>query len=168
MENGIYHYYVEGEDEKKIINTLKTDFQIIQAGKVDVFNVVQNKLKKNILMRLKTGTTVVLVFDTDTNQTQILEENIRFLRKQSHIKKVICIPQVKNLEDELKRSCNISQIKELTHSKSNSNYKHDLIQCKNLKQVLENHGFDIELFWCKNPMFPFDSFKNESQFIKIR
>lgn len=49
----IYHFFVEGEGERAIINTLKTDFQCIQAGKVDVFNVIQNKLNKNILMKLK-------------------------------------------------------------------------------------------------------------------
>ena len=46
MGNKYYHYYVEGEDDKKIVNTLKTDFQIIEPGKVDVFNVVQNVLTK--------------------------------------------------------------------------------------------------------------------------
>ena len=48
-----YHYFVEGEGEYAIIKTLKTDLQCIQAGKVDVFNVIQNNLNKNILMRLK-------------------------------------------------------------------------------------------------------------------
>ena len=39
MSKNIYHFFVEGEGERAIINTLKTDFQCIQAGKVDVFNV---------------------------------------------------------------------------------------------------------------------------------
>lgn len=52
MSKNIYHFFVEGEGERAIINTLKTDFQCIQAGKVDVFNVIQNKLNKNILMKL--------------------------------------------------------------------------------------------------------------------
>ena len=43
---------------------------------------------------------------------------------------VICITQVHNLEDELKRSCNIRQIKDLLGSKSNSEFKHDLIKAK--------------------------------------
>lgn len=55
MSKNIYHFFVEGEGERAIINTLKTDFQCIQAGKVDVFNVIQNKLNKNILMKLKPG-----------------------------------------------------------------------------------------------------------------
>ena len=36
-----YQYFVEGEDEKKIINTLKSDMGLIQAGKVQVVNCVQ-------------------------------------------------------------------------------------------------------------------------------
>ncbi len=43
------------------------------------------------------------------------------------VKEVICITQVKNLEDELLRSCDVKQIKELTGSKSNSNYKRDML-----------------------------------------
>lgn len=76
----IYHFFVEGEGERAIINTLKTDFQCIQAGKVDVFNVIQNKLNKNILMKLKPGTIVILVFDTDKDETDILDYNLHFLK----------------------------------------------------------------------------------------
>lgn len=108
----------------------------------------------------------MLIFDTDTDQIDTLLENIRFLQKQSIVKKVICVPQVKNLEHELLRSCNIKQIKELTGSKSNSNYKHDLIQHKNLSNALKTHEFNIEKFWCKDPAYPFDTIKNESLSIK--
>lgn len=103
MSKNIYHFFVEGEGERAIINTLKTELQCIQAGKVDVFNVIQNKLNKNILMKLKPGTIVILVFDTDKDETDILDYNLRFLKKQSNVKKVIIIPEVKNLEDELVR-----------------------------------------------------------------
>ena len=112
MANNIYHYYVEGDDEKKVIDTLKTSMQLIISGKVDVFNVIERKFTRNQIMRLKQGTIVVLVFDTDTNQVDTLLENILFLQKQPIVKKVICVPQVKNLDDELLRSCNIKQIKE--------------------------------------------------------
>ena len=166
MANNIYHYYVEGDDEKKVIDTLKTSMQLIISGKVDVFNVIERKFTRNQIMRLKQGTIVVLVFDTDTNQVDTFLENILFLQKQPIVKKVICVPQVKNLEDELLRSCNIKQIKELTGSKSNSNYKHDLIQHKNLSNALKTHGFNIEKFWCKDPSYPFDTIKNESLSIK--
>lgn len=166
MANNIYHYYVEGEDEKKVIDTLKTSMQLIISGKVDVFNVIERKFTRNQILRLKQGTIVVLVFDTDTNKIDILLENIHFLKKQSIIKKVICIPQVKNLEDELLRSCDIKQIKELTNSKSNSNYKHDLIQHKSLSSALNKHKFNIEKFWCKKPTNLFNGIKNESQLIK--
>lgn len=166
MANNIYHYYVKGDDEKKVVDTLKTSMQLIISGKVDVFNVIERKFTRNQIMRLKQGTIVVLVFDTDTNKIDVLLENIRFLKKQSIIKKVICIPQVKNLEQELIESCNIKQIKELTGSKSNSNYKHDLIQHKNLSNALKLHGFNIENFWCKEPSYPFDIIKNESSLIK--
>lgn len=145
--NNIYYYFVEGEDEEKLIQVLKTDLRCIVPGKVQKFNVVDKKLNKARLMSLKMGTSVVLVFDTDTGNADILRENIQFLRKEQNIKEVICITQVKNLEDELIRSCDIRQIKELTGSKSNKNYKHDMIKDSRLDKKLFEHRFDLVKFW---------------------
>ena len=140
MSKNIDHFFVEGVGERTIINTLKTDFQCIQAGKVDVFNVIQNKLNKNMLMKLKPGTIVILVFDTDKDETDILDSNLRFLKKQPNVKKVIIIPEVKNLEDELVRSCNITNVKDLMRSKSNSEYKSDLTKCKKFKTSINKQS----------------------------
>lgn len=45
-----YHYFVEGQDEEKLINVLKTDMRCIVSGKVQKFNIVQEKLTKPRLM----------------------------------------------------------------------------------------------------------------------
>lgn len=85
-KNGQYiQYYVEGQDEEKILSVLKTDMQLILPGKVSKFNVVQNKLTRARLMNLRPGTMVVLVFDTDTNNSKILKENIDILKKFSAV-----------------------------------------------------------------------------------
>lgn len=134
-KNKVFRYYVEGDDDRKLIDTLKSDFQNIQPGRVEKFNVVQNEFKIGHVRVLKPDTTVVLVFDTDTVNCAILMKNIDFLLKQKGIiKEIICIPQVSNLEDELVRSCNIRQIKELTKSKSNREFKTDILHISNLKK----------------------------------
>ena len=104
MSDYLYHYYVEGENEEKIVNALKAELRCIKPGKVTVFDVVKRKLTKERLMRLKKGTIVVLVFDTDTDSADILKMNLEFLSKQSFIKKTICVTQVENLEDELEKN----------------------------------------------------------------
>lgn len=142
-----YHYFVEGQDEEKIVKVLKTDLRCIVPGKVQVFNVIQQKLTKLRLMSLKPDTTVVLIFDTDKGKSSTLLENIKFLKKEVNVKDVLCITQVKNLEDELIRSCDIKQIKELTGSKSNKDYKRDIIKDNIFDQKLKKHKFDFELFW---------------------
>ena len=38
MSKNIYHFFVEGEGERAIINTLKTELQCIQAGKVECYS----------------------------------------------------------------------------------------------------------------------------------
>ncbi len=159
-------YFVEGEDEEKMLSVLKTDMQLIVPGKVSKLNVVQDKLTKARLMNLRPDTTVVLVFDTDTSSANILKENIEILKKTPAVQSIICITQVKNLEDELIRSCDIKTIRELTGSKTDTEYKRDLIKAYNLAALLKKHGFDINKFWVKDAVGVFGEFKNESRLIK--
>ena len=168
MPNKIYQYYVEGENEAKIINTLKSELRCIQPGKVTVFDVVQHRITKNRLMRLRQDTVVVLVFDTDRDSSLILRENISFIRKQSNIKTVLCITQVRNLEDELVRSCDIRTVMELTGSKSLADFKHDLNKEKNLGAKLTKASFDISKFYIREPYGEFSGIINNSESIKIK
>ena len=167
MKREQYHYFVEGEDDRKVVNTLKTDLQWIKPSKVQVFNVIEEELTSLITRTLKPGTIVVLVFDTDTGKKNTLLKNIRFLQKDSNVKQVLCIMQVKNLEDEFLRSCAISQIKELTGSKSNSDYKRDLLRQSNLADKLKKHQFQFEKFWNSSDKV-YESICNDSAQIKIK
>ena len=167
MKREQYHYFVEGEDDRKVVNILKTDLQWIKPGKVQVFNVIEEELTSLITRTLKPGTIVVLVFDTDTGKKNTLLKNIRFLQKDSNVKQVLCIMQVKNLEDEFLRSCAISQIKELTGSKSNSDYKRDLLRQSNLADNLKKHQFQFEKFWNSSDKV-YESICNDSAQIKIK
>lgn len=91
-----YCYFVEGADEKKIIDTFKTDMKLIQPGKVYVVNPVQEKIP----------------------MSRILKANIKLISSSRNDLRAICVTQVKNLEDELIRSCDIRNIRELTNSRS--------------------------------------------------
>jgi len=167
-KNRIYQYYVEGENEKKLIDVLKSEYRNIIAGKVEKLNLVEKKITCQKLMTLKKGTIIILVFDTDTEASEILDENIRFLKSQKFIKEVICITQVRNLEDELKRSCNIKQIKELTGSKTNSEFKHDMQHITNFKQKLDSAEFDLEKLWTCNAEDAFGHILNEADKVKLK
>ncbi|MDY5779671.1 MAG: hypothetical protein SPK04_06990 [Succinivibrionaceae bacterium] len=68
----IYQYFVEGEDEKHLIEVLKTDMKLIMPGKVQIFNVVQEIIKDSRLKILSNNTTLVFLFDTDVENTNIL------------------------------------------------------------------------------------------------
>lgn len=167
-KKAVYHYYVEGEDEISLLNALKMELGCIESGRVEKFNAIQNRFSTARIRPLKQGTIVVLVYDTDVEgNVEILRQNIKFLEKQSGIKKVLCIPQVKNLEDEIKRACKIKNIKELTRSVTNSDYKNDIIKCSNLGGRLQKCQFDISKLWNQNPSKPFLEFGNDAESIKI-
>lgn len=167
MKNVNVQYYVEGDDEKKLVNTLKNQLGVIITGKVQTLNVVENKINNNILRTLKKGTIVVLIFDTDTKKVDILNNNIEKLTNCSFVSKVITIPQVSDLEDELIRSCNIKKITELLNSRSKKDFKRDLIHVTNLNKKLKEHAFDINLFWNQQPESPYNNISNESKSVKI-
>lgn len=167
MADNLYQYYVEGENEEKVVNSLKSELRCIRTGKVAVFDVVKRRITRNKLRQLKRNTIVVLVFDTDTDNAEILNENIEFIRKQNYIKDVICVTQVQNLEDEIERSCNIKMAKQLTGSRSLEDYKRDLNAEKNLGTKLRNAEFDIDKFWSMSPSGAFEKIPNEATKIKI-
>ena len=80
---------------------------------------------------------------------------------------MLCITQVKNLEDELKRSCNIKEIKELTGSKSNSDFKHDMRKEKQFGNKMMKKGFDMEKFWIKTDNHIYKEILNQAAEIKL-
>ncbi len=167
MKDVNIQYYVEGEDEKKLLEVLKNKLKVIKPGKVLKLNVVTKRISDAVLRTLKNGTIVVLVFDTDTKDLDILEQNIKKLKEYRFISSVIAIPQVPNLEGELIHSCNIKRITELLNSRSKSEFKSDLIHVSNLDSKLIEHGFDIKLFWNQQPKPPYHQILNEAYKIKI-
>lgn len=167
MKNERFQYYVEGPDDKKVVDTLKTKMGLIKPGKVDVLNVVTEKITEMRLRTLSPGTTVVLVFDTDVGNRDILEMNLQILKKSNRVKDIILIPQVSKLEEELVRSCDIRQIKELLDSKTNEEFKRDVLRVTNLDAKLKQHKFDIKSFWSTIPAHPYQDIPNQSEKVKL-
>jgi hypothetical protein len=165
-KNDSYYYFLEGECEEHIFPFLKKYY--IKSGKKMKLNLIQNKISKAITRTFKSNTVVVIVFDTDTSTgVSILEYNIAELKKEKNVKDIILIPQVKNFEDELKKSTNIRQIKEFTGSLSNSDFKRDFLKITNLESKFKMHKFDIKKFWASNPTDLYQSLKNMSEKIKL-
>ena len=76
-----------------------------------------------------------------------LKENIKIL---SSISQIVIIEQNKNLEDELKRATNVKEIREILNSKSNKDWKRDMLNTINLLEKLEKKNFQISKFWINN------------------
>ena len=71
----ILHYFVEGENERKLIETIKNKY--LYSGKIKIINTIQNKVPNSILRTLERETVVVLIFDTDVEKIDVLDENIK-------------------------------------------------------------------------------------------
>lgn len=107
-------YLVEGKCEAALLAALKERPQKILSGRVKIFNVITNLIPRSQLVTIQAGTTIVFVFDTDVPVTESLKKNIELVDTYCSKTKVIFLPQVMNLEDELVRCTDISSISELT------------------------------------------------------
>ena len=161
-------YVVEGETEVRLIEVLKTEMHFIYAGKVLKHNVVQDIIKKVRFLSYNKNTLFVLIFDTDTDGVEVLQENIKILSRLPNASGVLTIPQVKNLEDELCYSCGIKDIRMLTTSKSVSDFKRDFLKMRNLKVRLQEVGFERTLLWSRSPRGEFAAIKNCASKIKLK
>ena len=64
-----------------------------------------------------------------------------------------------NSEDELIYACGIREIKEITKSRSNSDFKTDLLHSRNVGQLLRNCGFDFSRLWNRTVAFEWESLR---------
>lgn len=167
MKVNYIQYYVEGECEEKLVNTLKSELMLVKPGKVQKFNAIESEITNARLIALRPGTMVVLIFDTDTRNVDILNKNIKKLQSCKSVVDLVLIPQIKNLEDELVKSCNIRDVKELLGSKSTKDFKCDFIRVSNLAYKLKNKNFDINLIWTETPVSPYQHIENHSKKIKL-
>lgn len=168
MRKNIIQYYVEGEDDKKVIDILKTEMGLIKPGKVQVLNAVTEEITDLRLRALSPGTTVVLVFDVDAGNANVLKNNIEKLKACGAVANVVTIPQVPNLEGEILRSCDIKKIEELLNSKSRRDFKSDLLRVTNLAAKLKEHQFSIDRFWAATPTPPYQMIPNQSPQVKFK
>ena len=160
-------YYVEGRCEEKLLNALKEQPQKVQSGRVKVFNIIQNTLSNSQLITIQPGTTVTLVFDTDVAQTDCLKENIAKLRKYCSKIKIVFLAQVLNFEDELVRCSDLKAVTELTHSRSNKDFKRDFCAMTNTRAALERVSLKAEMLWTEEPPEEFVFIDRNSASVKL-
>ena len=159
-------YFVEGECEAKLINALKEAPAVIRPGKIKIINVIQNVLSSSQLVQIQAGTTVVLAFDTDVPKTDCLQENIRQLRKKCTKVELVFLAQVRNFEEELVRCTDVERASELTHSRSNKDFKRDFCATTNTRYLLDRHNLVLSKLWTTHPPEEFSFVTSNSDIIK--
>lgn len=168
VKSKFIQYYVEGPDDKKVVDTLKTEMGLVRPGKVHVLNVVAEEITDLRLRTLSPGTMVVLVFDVDAGNIETLKKNIQNLKAYKAVSEIVTITQVPKLEGELVRSCNIRQIKELLNSRTNEDFKRDVMRVTNLGAKLREHKFNIDQFWSATPTSPYQDIPNQASKVKLK
>lgn len=163
-----YIYLCEGQIEKKILEIFIKEFRILVPGKLEVFNVIQDRLKTSYLTAYSKYTHFVLVFDTDTDNSTILKENLRFLQNHLSKDKIIVVPQVRNIEDELVYCCDVKHIWDLTKYHTLKDFKDNVITDNTFGKKLIKHKFNGKLLWSRTPRDKFSFCRNDSNKIKIK
>lgn len=166
----LYHYFVEGECEEKLINSYKLPPYLgFKPGKVEVFNFIQKRISNQRLLSLNKNTVIILVYDIDVEKIEILEENIKKLNDFDF--KVYHIQSIKNFEDEIVFSTNLKNINSMFNTEGIEEFKNHFIHQDKLPNRLSKENFSIEKIWSRvNTKEPFCKFsrKEDLKFIKSR
>lgn len=162
-------YFVEGKCEEQLIRSLKVDPARLLPGRVKILNPVLKQISRSQLVTINADTTVVLVYDTDVKLSQRLSQNIKNLKKYCHRVNIVHLAQVFNLEDELVRSTDVSDVKELTKSTGFSSFKNDFCRMnyQQCRHMLQQHQFNIEKMWATQPSEPFQFVKQNGEEVKL-
>ncbi len=164
------HYFTEGECEKAFIRSyMFKDGQHFKPGKIEVFNFINQRLSKAKARTINKDMSVAIVFDTDVENIDVLEENINLLKTVSMLddSHIFLIPSIKNFEDELVYSSSkIKSIHDLFKTKSVAEFKKKFIVHHDIVSKLDDVGFVFELIWSRNAKPPFDKYNNSSKKIK--
>ena len=160
-------YFVEGKCEATLLAALKERPQKIVSGRVKIFNVIENVIPRSQLVTIQAGTIIVFVFDTDVPNTESLKKNIQLVSAYCSKPKLVFLPQVMNLEDELVRCTDIRNVSELTRSKSAKDFKRDFCAMTNCRDVLERHQIDVSQLWTQDPPEVFRFIPPNSKTIKL-
>ena len=168
MDNRKYFYLTEGECEEKLVKALKLKPALIHSGRVEKYNVIQKTLSDRKLMLLDPGSVVVLVFDTDTDETEILRKNINLLKLLSVEVEVLTVAQVLNFEDEIERSTDVKRAQDFTKSESVSDFKSAINRMKeeSFRSALMRHKLDLSKLWSQKPPKPFEFVSQDSEKVK--
>ena len=168
MDNRRFYYLAEGECEEKLLKALKVKPALIHPGKVENFNVIQRTLKPNKLMGFQPGSSVVLVFDTDKEETAILKKNVELLKSLSFRVEVITIAQVLNFEDEIEYCTDVGKAQEFTRSENVSEFKSAVNRMKEVefRLALKRHKFDVSKLWTKKPPKAFSFVEQQGDKVK--
>lgn len=147
----IYQYFVEGECERFFIKQFShCKDQHFKSGKVDVHNVVNEKLSSSILTALKNDTTLILIYDVDKYNSDLLQENLKLIKKYAQVREIIHIQSIKNFEDELVRCSKVNNVDEIFSTKSSDEFKKKFLACKDLSAKMKQIKLDFDKLWSKD------------------
>lgn len=166
--NNIYHYYVEGECEEKLLNTYKiSPYFYFQSGKVEVYNFINKRITNQRLMALKEKTIIILVYDIDVKKTEVLEENVKRLIECGF--EVYHVQSIRNFEDEIVYSTSLKNINEMYGTNNSTAFKKKFLSQNDLDKRLKKEKFDICLIWSRvNDSNPFNEYSTQKALDVIR
>jgi hypothetical protein len=163
-------YYVEGQNEEKLVSVLKTEMQVIPPGAAEVLNPLVKLIAKAKRISYRPKTTVVLIFDTDKADINpdIFQRNLKNLQNIKNVEKILTVTQVKTIEDELIHSTDIRMIEELLPSKNAKAFKNDFNHQypERIARKLAEHHFRIDLLWSRQPGGLYARIANEGALLK--
>ena len=153
-------YLVEGKCEELLIKYLISKDKIL-PGKVYLNNITNTKITIRYLIQFNDFDEIIFVYDTDINNTNIIDENIERIKEFHNRIKFYHLQSVYTIEDEIVRASSINNIHKLFNTKTIKDYKKEFCQCSNLNDKLNKIAIIPELLWTNKPNNSFDKYYNK-------
>ena len=168
--SGHFRYFVEGECEKAFVKAFMfCDGDSFCEGQVEVFNFVNERFPITKARTIQRESKIAIVVDTDVDNIDILEANIKTLENVAMIVRdnIYIVLSINNFEDELVFSCSdISSINQIFGTKGMNEFKNKFIKHNDLRNKLLKIGFDIVKIWSRNASNKFSKYNNDGKKIK--
>ena len=147
-------YFVEGECEKKLIKAyMNLDETCFHLGKVEVFNMFNERMSNAYARTIKKKTKIIIILDSDVPNVELLDENLKTIKKVTNItdEDIIILFSIRTFEDELIYSCSkLTNIHSLFNTKGIDEFKKKFIGRENIQSKLKEVNFHIEKMWSRS------------------
>ena len=99
-------------------------------------------------MALNRNTIIILVYDIDVNNADVLKRNIEILKKYG-FNNIVHIQSIPNFEGEMEYAMGLNTVNAIFNTSNDTQFKFKFLKCHNLYTKLNSFNLDVDKLWSR-------------------